>query len=96
MPEAGRGAANVLLDAVIANGVDEDWTAAVGLAIQRLGEIDDVYRVTITDEDEAHLEIGNLIGGTLVAMQWLIAIAAEGQGVSQEEIISDLRAWLSR
>lgn len=28
-------------------------------------------------------QIGNLIGGTLVAMQWLVTIAAEGHGVSQ-------------
>lgn len=40
-------------------------------------------------------QIGNLIGGTLVAMQWLVTIAAEGHGVSQEEIVSDLRARLA-
>lgn len=95
MPEAGRGAANVLLDAVIANGVDGDSTAATNLAIQRLSEVEGAYRATITDEDEVTLELSNLIGGTLVVMHRLIAIAADGQGVSREEIVSDLRAWLA-
>lgn len=97
MPQAGREAVNVILDAVTAYDVEGDKLEAVHLALRRLGEVEGAYRVTLNDdgdEDEVSLDLSNLVGGTMVAMSRLVQLAAEGQGVSREEIISDLRSWL--
>lgn len=96
MPAAGREAVNVILDAVSAHAVDSDSVEAMNLALRRLSEIDGAYVVTLNGEDEVSLDLSNLLGGTAVAMSRLIQLAAEGQGVSRDEIISDLRAWLAR
>lgn len=94
MPAAGLEAVNVILDAVTAYDVKGDKVEAVNLALRRLGEVEGAYRVTLNDEDEVSLDLSNLVGGTAVAMSRLVQLAAEGQGVSREEIISDLRTWL--
>ncbi|MGO4488167.1 hypothetical protein [Microbacterium sp. 2RAF4] len=94
MPAAAREAVNVILDAVIAHGVEGDSGDAMNLAMRRMSEVDGAYRVTETDEGEVRLDLGHLLGGTMVAMSRLIQLVSVSQGVSREEVISDLREWL--
>jgi hypothetical protein len=95
IPEAGRQAANVILDAISAHAIDDDQRGvAMELALSSLAEVEGAYRVTLGDDDEVSLDLTNLVGGTMVAMSRLVQLAAEGHKVSREEIISDLREWL--
>ncbi|MEN0022206.1 MAG: hypothetical protein AAGC61_02915 [Microbacterium sp.] len=86
----------MILDAVTAWDVDGDRVEATNLALRRLAELEGAYRVTLNDDDELSLDLSNLIGGTAVAMSRLVQLASEGQGVSREEIVSDLRGWLAQ
>lgn len=94
IPRPGREAANVILDAITAHDPDAPSVDVMNLALARLGEVEDAYRVTMNDDDEATLDLSNLVGGTMVAMSRLVQLVSEAEGVSREEVISDLREWL--
>jgi hypothetical protein len=98
MPDAGRSAANVLLDAVIALDPDSPDSEPIELALKRLDEIPGAYDVTVDDDGtnlDVKVDLSNLLGGAVTAMQWLVSHVADAQGVSREEVVSDLRAWLA-
>ncbi|AZS48119.1 hypothetical protein [Microbacterium oxydans] len=96
MPQAARKAVNVILDAVTAHEAEGDNGAAMNLAMSRMSDVVGAYRVTLTDEGEAILDLANLLGGTMVAISRLIQVVSESQGVSREEVISDLRVWVGQ
>jgi hypothetical protein len=71
MPEAGRQAAHVFLDALSGGtftdeGVD---SAATDLAVARLNEVGAV-RATLEDDDNVRVVISDLVGGVLTARGW--------------------------
>lgn len=95
IPAAGRESVNVILDAVTAHAIDDsDNLAAMNFALERLADVEGAYRVTLNDDDEASLDLSNLIGGTMVAISHLVQLLSEEKDVSREEVISDLREWL--
>ena len=98
MPQSGRSAINVLLDAVIALPDDGAGGEPINLALQRLADVDGAYEVTVNDDGstlDVAVDLSNLVGGTLIALTWLVAQVADSHGVSREEVVSDLRAWLA-
>lgn len=98
IPEAGRQAAHILLDTVIAFddelGEDDANSAAMDLALQRLNDVDAVT-ATIDDEtDVVDMNITNLVGGAVVTMKLLAGVLAEAKGISIEEVVSTTRRFL--
>lgn len=97
MPEKGRLAAHVLLDAasVWSESVNEEAnTEVMNLALHRL---DDIGPVKVEQDDttgQIVVDVSQLAGGAVVALQWLISRLAEGRGFSREVVINDLRAFL--
>lgn len=97
MPEAGRQAAYVLLDAL--TGWSDDGEAgadsdAMNLALTRLNEVRAVT-ATIDDESDAvTIDASNLLGGTLVTMMHLVCALAEATGRDREDVIAAAREFL--
>lgn len=95
IPTAGCEAVNVILDAVAAHAIEEpNNLATMNLALARLADVEDAYRVTLNDEDEVSLDLSNLVGGAMVPISRLVQLVSDGQGVSRDEVISGLREWL--
>ncbi len=94
IPQPGREAANVVLDAITAHDPDAPSVDMVNLALSGLAEVEGAYTVTLDDDDAVTLDLSNLVGGTMVAMSRLVQLVADAEGVSREEVISDLRQWL--
>jgi len=98
MPAAGRSAANVMLDAIVAFEPGQLDSSIVDLALHRLAEVGGAYEVTVDDNGEdvaVAVDLSNLLGGTLVALQWLTYRLAEERATDPEVVVSDLRAFLS-
>jgi hypothetical protein len=95
MPEAGRQAAHVFLDAIsggIFTGQDVD-TAAVDLAVARLNEINAV-EATLDDADNLTLDISDLVGGIVVAMGFLVNQVSLYADVDAQEVVIKTREFL--
>ncbi|THG33020.1 hypothetical protein [Naasia lichenicola] len=98
MPEIGRQAAHILLDAVIAfeSGRDqEDNVVAMNLALQRLDDVGAVDVLTSPSGDIT-LEVSNLAGGAVVALNWLIEQLAFREVTDREVVIARLREFLDQ
>jgi hypothetical protein len=96
MPEGGRQAAHVLLDAVSAWSADADAAtnaSVVQLAIERLNEIGAVT-ATLDEADGLHVNITNLVGGALVTMTWLIRQLSLTATAERDEVIVTAREFL--
>lgn len=71
--------------------------AAVTLAIQRVGEIEDAYVVTVDDSGDnvgVGLDLSNVLGGSVVTVMHLVNELAAARGVERAEIINEARAFL--
>ena len=96
IPDAGRQAAHVLLDAVSAWSAEADEAAnenAINLAIERLNEIGTVT-ATLDDQEALDVNVSNLVGGTLVTMTWLVRQLSLSAAVDQAEVIVNAREFL--
>lgn len=96
MPGGGRQAAHVLLDAVSVWSTDaSDATnaQAAQLAIQRLNDVDAVI-ATLSDDDELHVDISNLVGGVMVTMKFLVRQLALARSIDEHEVIANTREFL--
>jgi len=96
IPDAGRQAAHVLLDAVSAWSAEADEAAnenAINLAIERLNEIGAVT-ATLDDQEALDVNVSNLVGGTLVTMTWLVRQLSLSAAVDQAEVIVNAREFL--
>ena len=96
IPDAGRQAAHVLLDAVSAWSAEADEAAnenAINLAIERLAEIGAVT-ATLDDQEALDVNVSNLVGGTLVTMTWLVRQLSLSAAVDQAEVIVNAREFL--
>lgn len=94
IPQPGRESANVILDAITAHDPDAPSLESMNLALSRLADVEDAYRVTVGEDDDVSLDLSNLVGGAMVAMSRLVQLVSEADNVSREEVISDLREWL--
>jgi len=98
MPEVGRQAAHILLDAVTAfeaGRADEDNVVAMNLALQRLDEVGAIGATTART-GEITLEVSNLAGGAVVSLNWLIEQLAFREGSDPQAVIARLRDFLDR
>lgn len=91
MPEPGRQAAHVLLDATSAFRPEDDDASIVDLALQRLGEAGAVTATYDDVTDEATVDVSDLVGATLVLLERLVTEVAREHGVSKGVVIADLR-----
>jgi len=97
IPEGGRQASYVLLDAVSTwdtTATDDTNSAAMHLALSRMNEVD-AYTATIDDDARLSLDASNLLGGTIVSMNWLIEQLAQERNQSRHSVIADLREFLA-
>lgn len=98
IPDPGRQAAHVVLDAVSAWAMEEDDRTnanAAQLAIQRLNEVDAVS-ATLDDDNELHLDISNLLGGVMVTMKYLVRQLSLCADVDEHQVIVTTREFLDR
>jgi len=94
IPEPGRAAAHVLLDALSGweSGGGERLNAEVmNLALRRLDEVDGAVTTTA---DGLSLDLSNLVGGAVVSMHWLIERLALSRGIDRHAVITELREFL--
>lgn len=95
IPETGRQAAHVLLDAVSLWDEKPD-PELINRALARLGEIGAVQArgPAAADLEGIDIDVTHLVGGATVAIKWLVAQLADARGVVESSIISDLRLHL--
>lgn len=101
IPEAGRRAANVLLDAVVAYD-DQAGDDVNGPAMNRaLIAINEAGAVTAiigeddtTGEEYVNVDASDLLGGATVTLNWLIRGLAKATGESEEAVIFRARQFL--
>jgi hypothetical protein len=95
MPELGRQAAHVLLDAVSVfdpEGSHATNTTALSLAVERL---DQVGAITATHgRHGVEVDASQLVGGCIVSLNWLVSLAADLAHKDPAYIIVGLRAFL--
>ncbi|MDO8338430.1 MAG: hypothetical protein Q7T15_09285 [Microcella sp.] len=98
IPEKGRLAAHVLLDAVSVaheeTGTTE--THAVDVAYRRLAEID-AFSVTVRDDGDeldVAVNLSDLLGASLVTLSWLVEQLANERDSTREDILIELRERL--
>lgn len=99
IPENGRQAAHVLLDAAASwdweDGANNDdaYVARANLALQRLNDVGAVSG-TLHDDDTLDLDATPLIGGALLSIHWLAGHLAVAVNVDKLEVYARLRAFL--
>lgn len=98
-PEAGRQVAHVLIDGVSAADHDniDIGSAAADLAYQRISDIPDGLPVNVTDtDDNTHIaiDLSNVLGASMITIDWLIKQLADSSGHSIDEIIVALREYV--
>lgn len=90
IPELGKQAAHVLIDAVSAG---HDGLGSSTIAFQRLAEIG-AFSVSIDDEgdeEEATVELTPVLGAAMVTIDWLVERLASETGASRDSVIFELR-----
>lgn len=92
MPEPGRRAAHVLLDALTGyeNGKDP---ASADLATQGL-QATGAVEAEVEADGAVVVDVRQLVGGTVVMLHWLVARLAHERGQAEEQVVQDLRAFL--
>ena len=93
MPEPGRQAGHVILDALSVFSPDDATSAAVDLALARLTEVG-ALTATIDDDDVVTVDASDLVASVLVLMTRLITENQLLRGIGDEEIIVELRELL--
>jgi hypothetical protein len=90
----GYAAAGVLLDAIVAAGPGYTDHGPVDAALTRLHDLG-VVRVSMDDEtDVIDIDASDLVGGTIVLLQWLVSNLAVARGVSEEVVVFTAREFL--
>ncbi|MCU1443845.1 MAG: hypothetical protein JWQ59_1995 [Cryobacterium sp.] len=98
IPEGGRQAAHVIIDAVSAwdtAATPDANTQAMNLALNRMNDVDAV-RATLDDDDNLSLDASNLLGGAIVSMSWLIEQLARERHQDKQLVIAELRDFLDQ
>jgi hypothetical protein len=98
MPEAGRQAAHILLDTVIAFdaelGGDPLNSDAMNLALQRLNDVNAVTARFDTETYVLDSDVSPLAGGSAVTMMFLARQLALVLEISVEEVVANTRKFL--
>lgn len=96
IPEGGRQAAHVLLDAVSAwdtAATPGANAAAMTLALTRMNDVEAI--TALLDEDEnLSVDASNLLGGAMVSVNWLLEQLARERGQDKQLVITELRDFL--
>ncbi len=99
MPESGRAAAQILLDAAsvvdpsVLNGADLVQPVVDDLA--KIEGLISVHDLADSGEEPAFtVEVGDLVGAALVVIGHLVTDLAEARGVDRLAIINDVRAQI--
>lgn len=98
MREPARQAAHVLVDTVTAFDEELGETAingtAMNLALARINEVGAVTATMNDETDELHMDASDLLGGAIVSINWLAALAAELGKTSREHVLAELREFI--
>jgi hypothetical protein len=96
MPESGRLAASVLLDAVVSQSPDKSESEnrmALDMALALLIETDDGH-----DGDERNpdsiIDASDLVGAAIVLTSWLVSRLAESRGTDVTDVAGELRSFI--
>jgi hypothetical protein len=98
IPEGGRQAAHVILDAISAwdtSATPDANAAAMNLALKRMNDVDAV-KATLDDNENLSLDASNLLGGAMVSVNWLIEQLAHERRSDKRLVISELRDFLDQ
>jgi hypothetical protein len=98
IPEGGRQAAHVILDAVSAwdtAATSDTNAAAMTLALTRMNEVDAVT-VTIDEDDNLAIDASNLLGAAMVSVNWLVEQLSHSSGQDKQLVIAQLRDFLDQ
>lgn len=98
IPEGGRQAAHVILDAISAwdtAATPDANAAAMNLALKRMNDVDAV-KATLDDNENLSLDASNLLGGAMVSVNWLIEQLAHERRSDKRLVISELRDFLDQ
>ena len=99
IPETGRQAAHLLLDAASSwdwqdhDNNDEAYVARANLALQRLNDVGAVSG-TLLDDDTLELDATPLVGAAVLSIHWLAGHLAASMKVDKLEVYARLRAFL--
>lgn len=95
LPEAGRQAAHVLVDAVSLWDGKPD-TELLNRALSRLNHVGAIQARGPADADLEAIEIDatHLVGGAAVSIKWLVAQLAIARGTDESAVVFDLRQFL--
>jgi hypothetical protein len=98
IPETGRLAGHVLIDAVMAYDIDQEDEdanlAAMDLALARLGELHAVSVIRSEHDDSVQVDASNLVAPAVLCMIWLIDQLSDATGSSHEALAARLREFL--
>jgi hypothetical protein len=93
LPEAGRQAAHTLIDVV--SLWDENPDADImNRAFARLNQVGAIRTHAPTHGPALQVDISHLMGGTIVTLKWLVAHLAAERGVTEADVITELRQFL--
>lgn len=97
MPEVGRKAAHLLIDAVTAYdpGADEQTNEATMnlalIALEETGAVDIQVADDGSDGVAVSVDVSNVVGPSISALHWLALRVSVLSGRSVEEVLHDLR-----
>jgi hypothetical protein len=96
MPESGRLAASVLLDAVVSQSPEKSESEnrmALDMALALLIETDDGGYHDERNPDSI-IDASDLVGAAIVLTSWLISRLAEARGSDVAEVAGELRTFI--
>lgn len=97
LPESGRLSAHVLIDAVSVYDFESSSIVneiVLNAALERLAEVEGAVTASVTPDDTVAVNISNLVGGTLVSMEWLVESLAAARRVDRASVVVELREFL--
>ena len=97
MPESGRIAASVLLDAVVSQSADRSETEnriALDLALALLVEPDEYATSDGERNPDSIVDASDLVGASIVLTSWLVSRLAEARGTDVASVASELRSFI--
>lgn len=98
MDTRAKETAEALLDLYAVGGADDapDLEDHVFQAVvERLSDAD-AFSATMDDEGELRLDVTPLLIATTLVTRWLVQRAGEASESSEQEVVFDLRAYISR
>lgn len=93
LPEPGRQAMHVLLDAMSVWRDYDDTSAIVDGALARLQDVGAVTATMDAETEELTYDASDLLGGVLTLLQRAISELAERRQVDREIIVAELREF---